>query len=60
MNYATNRKMLVTMKLEAIVLLHLSSLFPSILFRFSTPPRQREKGGGEGGRKKKTKRNREL
>lgn len=51
MNYATNRKMLVTMELEAIVLYLLSvSLFRSILFRFSTPPRQR---GGERGRRKR-------
>lgn len=54
MNYATNRKMLVTMELEAIVLYLLSvSLFRSILFRFSTPPRQREEGREEEENEKK-------
>lgn len=61
MNYATNRKMLVTMKLEAIVLLHLSSLsFPRSFFVFPLLQDKEKKEGGEGGRKKKTKRNREL
>lgn len=54
MNYATNRKMLVTMELEAIVLYLLSvSLFRSIFFRFSTPPRQREEGREEEENEKK-------
>lgn len=51
MNYATNRKMLVTMELEAIVL-HLSSLFVFPLLQ--------DKDKGRGGRKKKTKRKHEL
>lgn len=45
MNYATNRKMLVTMELEAIVL-HLSSLFVFPLL-------QDKDKGGEGGRRKR-------